>query len=270
MGSHYHRKRIIITKTRLDSIIKDCMVKIIKEYTEIEGKCDNETHISYEMPLIEKYGLGAYRHMCMRKEQKLLYADLIKSNEYETLCDRILQMGGQILNIDNSNSTLRISTIIPFNSEEPFYRLLLRCGWYALSQTGDITVVTPKFGADANELVYNQHNGILYHTTPIRNGNSILGEELIHKSGPQIGNSQDIAHFFFSGEDSIAVAPSLYSSDSQQQRQFTLFRIDLSKLYEGNVKPNFFHDPQHSDGIVTKENIPPYCYTKIYDYEVDV
>lgn len=263
------RKCIIITKPQLDSIIKDCMIKIIKEYTEVEGGCDNDTLISYEMPIIEKYGLGVYRHMCMRKEQKLLYEGLIKSYEYETLCERIVQIGGQILNIDNSNSTLRIFTIIPSNSEEQFQRLLLQCGWYALSQIGDIIVVTPKFGTDANELVYNHHNGILYHTTPIRNENSILGKGLIPKSGRKIDNSQDLAHFFFSKEDCIAIAPSLCSLDRQQQRQYTLFKIDLSKLYKGNVKPNFFHDPQHSDGIVTKENIPPYCITKICDFEVD-
>ncbi|MCQ2190654.1 MAG: hypothetical protein MJY63_03310 [Paludibacteraceae bacterium] len=264
------RKHILITKPQLENIIKECMIKIIKEYTEFEGKCDINTHWRYEKPLIEKYGLGMYRHMCMLKEQKILYEGLIKSYEYEILCDRIVELGGEIINIDNSNTTLRIYTNIPSNSEDDFQHLLLQCGWYVLSQIGDITIVTPKFGTDANDLVYNQYNGILYHTTPICNEISILGQGLIPKSGKKIDNSQDLVHFFFSKEDCFAMAPSLCSSNKPQQKRYTLFKIDLSKLYKGNVKPNFFHDPQHPDGIVTKENIPPYCITKICDYEVDL
>ena len=84
--------------------------------------------------------------------------------------------------------------------------------------------------------------------------------------------SQDLIHFFLTKNECVSLAPSLRVTDKtyNSSNTYTLFEIDLSKLLKCGTKPKFFYDPKYPNAIVTKDNIPPFCLTRIADYEINM
>lgn len=130
-------------------------------------------------------------------------------------------------------------------------------------------LITPKFGADADNAVYVKNHGIIYHTTPSFNSIKISKQGLVPKSKHKIDNSQDLVHFFFSSQECEWLASSLSSCDDNHPKTYTIYKIDLNLIPKGNVKPRFFNDPQHPDAVITMENIPPFCIFKIKDFDIN-
>lgn len=145
------------------------MVRIIsREYTLEEGKCDYESEWQFEKEIIESYGLpGHYRLMNWKKAQDLLYKGLVLSSDCDLIKDKLIKTGAKSVSIDRKSTTPIAYVSVSPSKEQEYKQMLNLCGWYETNIIGDMKVITPKFGADANERVYSEHNGILYHTTPV-------------------------------------------------------------------------------------------------------
>ena len=68
-----------------------------------------------------------------------------------------------------NNKTPVIFASIPAEINKKYYELLNVCGWYESDKESMFHVIVPRFGANADNVVYDNNNGKLYHITPIKN-----------------------------------------------------------------------------------------------------
>ncbi|MBQ0016274.1 MAG: hypothetical protein KBT04_04770 [Bacteroidales bacterium] len=193
---------------------------------------------------------------------------MIHSYDVDVLKDRLVQLGVQVLKVDTSNETPRICAMIAEENRQQVSQLLTQCGWYDIQPNESISMIVPKFGKDAQELVYNTHNGILYHTTRLSNCDRIYDQGLVSRSGNKIDYSQDLFHFLFSPNECVDLAYSLSMETKDHPLEFALYKIDLNKIKRDTIKPKFFFDPQYPQSVVTLDNVPSYCLTRIRDFEL--
>ena len=264
------KKVIRLTENEVKEVVKGCVMKVINEYNENNNKCSVEDEFKYEMLLQEHYGLpiGDVRLGMQLLEQKLLYEGLIKSFDYAVLCERLKNIGCTVLDVQKTNGTPLVYVRIPQDSMSNVNQLMTLCGWYVINQESNMTVLAPYFGEEKTEHVYNERNGVLFHTNPISNAEKILRQGLVPRSGGKIDRSQDLVHFFFDKDECVAIAPSLSAKDPNHPEVYTLFQIDVSYI-SSNLRPRFFSDPKYPGAIVTKDNIPPYCIKALFDFSID-
>lgn len=261
------KKVIRITESQLRNIVKEVTYRIVEEFAP-ENQHDIHDLWSFEESLINEYGVGMKRIGNMLQEQKLLYEGLILSYDIDILSDRLKSIGVDILNINKQNYTTRIYATIPPDKQQQTQQLLIQCGWYNISPSSDIATIVPKFGELANDYVYETNKGILYHVTPKYYSDKVMAQGLVPKSKHKIDRSQDLVHLLTDKNECISLSYSLSSTTSIHPREYSLFKIDLNKLHKDHLKPLFYFDPQYTNGVVTLENIPPYCLTKLCDYEL--
>ena len=246
------------------------MVRIIsREYTLEEGKCDYESEWQFEKEIIESYGLpGHYRLMNWKKAQDLLYKGLILSSDCDLIKDKLIKAGAKSVSIDRKSTTPIAYVSVSPSKEQEYKQMLNLCGWYETNIIGEMKIITPKFGADANERVYSEHNGILYHTTPVVRKKRNNRQGLAPKSESS-DNSQELVHFF-SEEECVNLAPLLSVTNLKYPMEYTLYKTDLSKLPLVYVKPRFFFDPKTANAVITLDKIPPFCLFKVCDFKVSL
>lgn len=119
--------KIIITENQLVGIIKG------GEIRKSDSVCDADSIWNYEKKIVESYGLpGVRRYMLWKKEQDLQCEGLIRSYDYKILCERLKQIGLNVININLQNKTPVLYVLIPTEIDkltiDKYQQLLTKCG----------------------------------------------------------------------------------------------------------------------------------------------
>ena len=265
---------IRITENELVELVSNCCRLICG--SEDGRICSSENFRKYEMQLSEKLGYGEFdKVLSWHKKQKLLYEGLIRSYDSRTLCNALLKKGADFAQIQTKPDvkTELIFTKVPTAIISDCERLSKVTGWDIIENTPDcdstMLIFAPRFGKDANALVYEECNGILYHVTPCENVERISKQGLVPRSGQKIDKSRDMICLATTEEDAISISYSLSETSKKHYKHYALLKIDLSLRLHQQLKPKFFMDPMYYGGVVTLDNIPPYCVKVIKTFSVE-
>ena len=238
--------------------------------------CSSENFMKYEMHLSKELGYGEFdKVLSWHKKQKLLYNGLICSYDSRTLCDALLKKGADFAQIQTKPDvkTELIFTKVPTAIISDCEQLSKVTGWDIMENipgSDSATLIfAPRFGKDANDWVYEECNGILYHLSPCENVEKISRQGLVPITSQEIDKTRDMICLATTEENAIAILYSLPSTSKKHYKHYALLKIDLSLRLHQQLKPKFFMDPMYYGGVVTLDNIPPYCVKVIKTFSVE-
>lgn len=231
------------------------------------------------------------------KQEEELFETLFTSLENKKFKDVLFEFIGldKSININfGSNSKTKDSFILTTNKElsnmsvwTELESLCNRCG-YKLNEynKGDKWeyLFTPYHGELANDIVYNENNGIIYHLTseywyekikdkkfiPFRSEFGIDGKSRLYCWTGKFNKNleQEICTFKYSSERVL----NTNNKFGKYYQKNILLEIDLKKSKD---KFNFYYDPNYQTtaiALYTKDNIPIDCITKLYkvkEFKID-
>lgn len=215
--------------------------------------------------LLKEFNINSATHA----NRILLYEGLLISANPEQFV-RILKKKGLNAEISDQNRIDSIHVLIHkdegFNSST-LKQLCTVCGWQIAVESDNQIVCSRKFGDDADDIVYNQNNGLLAHIAPTQSFSKIRTKGLTPRHQNKNENHGDRVYCLTNMGAVYELAYSFIPHYMWTQDQidnntfkFVMLILDLSKLdKEKSVIPKFFIDPKARYSVYTHNNVPPQC-----------
>lgn len=132
-------------------------------------------------------------------------------------------------------------------------------------------ILTRKFGDDADELVYEQCNGLLFHLTPYYKTKPILAKGITPKSNSKMEQHKDRVYLSLSEKYLSSLAKEMVEFNDWPKEdiekgefKFSIFVVMLNHLdKEHDIFPKFFIDPMAPNSVYTHNNITPNTFVGI-------
>ena len=208
----------------------------------------------------------------------LLYEGLITSLNVEKMLPLLKRKGFD--NAEYVDKGFQGSTCIRvITSEDNISKLEQICritGWQIAITRKSINndykiILTRKFGDDADELVYEECNGLLFHLTPYYKTKPILAKGITPKANSKMEQHKERVYFSLSEKYLSSLAKEMvqfnnWSKDEIENGEFkfSIFVVMLNKLdKENDIFPKFFIDPMAPNSVYTHDNIIPNTFVKV-------
>lgn len=208
----------------------------------------------------------------------LLYEGLITSLNLDKMLPLLKRQGFD--NAEYADKNFKGSTCIRvIANEENISKLEQICritGWQIAimkkNTNSDYTVIlTRKFGDDADELVYQQYNGLLFHLTPAYKTKSILAKGITPRSKSKVEKHKDRVYLSLTNEYLSSLAKEMIQFNDWSKEdirkgefKFSIIVVMLNKLdKENDIYPKFFVDPMSPNSVYTHDNIIPKTFVSV-------
>lgn len=239
-------KKIKINEEQLKEIIYNDIFRV--SYSNplslmMHGKIDEGYYASYPIEKVKKYITNMFN---LSEGQFIIH----KNENDDTYTCTIL------IYVDNTPISNKISNLD---------KAMSLCGYYREIVDDDalngkrvkMIQYEPRFQGSANEFV--KENKFLYHITPSYYEDKILRNGFVPKSKNKIFNYPDRIYFFTArNKKDELLGLALYYDEmvvnGLNDSKYALFELDGTALSE---KVTFYHDPNLTNAVYTKENVPP-------------
>lgn len=250
--------------TEIKTLIEDNINKILEERKKIleKYKLNESTYINR---IILYEGL-----LFSATPQKFL--NILKRYGFENVefCDKGIDGGLCVMSKVNKNQFSILNQICNV------------CGWKIAMQfkrDGDYRCIfMRKFGDDADNLVYNDCQGLLFHITPLTKLAKIKTQGLTPKAYNKNENHEDRIYLTYDRNYAVTLAKQLIQYNKWDRKSiqnneypFGIVVIMLNRLNnDHDVKPKFFIDPNSPNSVYTHNNIPPKAIVTIEKIKVSL